>query len=220
MHILVFGATGAIGLIFCQLAITKGHRLTLFVRSPEKLPQEIYQHSHVQVLEGQLDDEASLEEAAACGATVFISFAGPSYGTKGTPLTDGYKAMVPKLAAHNFQRVIVLCTPSFRDVKDQVSLMWRFGGWFMRTFSPGQYWEMIGVGNFVSSLPTDSEMKWTLFRVGGLRDDVSWELPIVAEYLGGAKEKMWISRRSVALWAVGEISDSKWLGEAPYIYNS
>jgi hypothetical protein len=38
----------------------------------------------VTVIEGQLSDEAGLKKAASSSATVFVSFAGPTFGRKWT----------------------------------------------------------------------------------------------------------------------------------------
>ena len=75
---------GAVGRLFCEFAIKKGHKLSLFVRSPGKIPGEIRHQKETHVIEGSLEDEASLEEASKCGANVFVSFAGPPIGSQGT----------------------------------------------------------------------------------------------------------------------------------------
>jgi len=36
------------------------------------------------VIEGTVEDEEGLKKIASSGATVFVSFAGPTYGSKGT----------------------------------------------------------------------------------------------------------------------------------------
>lgn len=58
--------------------------LTIYARNPTKLPAEIRDHTKVTVVEGQLDNEVALKKAVDAGARVFISFAGPVMGSKGT----------------------------------------------------------------------------------------------------------------------------------------
>ncbi|KAE8380349.1 hypothetical protein BDV26DRAFT_279569 [Aspergillus bertholletiae] len=201
MHFLVLGATG--------------HRLSLLVRNPSNLPRNIVENTDVQVIEGTLDEEVTLDSAASCGASIFVSFAGPPFGTTGTPLTLGYKALVPKLIDQNFERILVLCTPSFHDVADTATFKWWLGVWFMRLFSTGQYQEMVGIGEYLSSLPVNQDVQWTLFRVGGLTDAEA--APVKATSLGSGDDGTWISRASVATWVLDEITQEKWLGKAPYI---
>lgn len=87
----------------------------------------------------------------------------------------------------------------------------------MRIFSSGQYWEMVRTGELVDSLSADERVICTLFRVGGLTDEE--EKPVQATFLGSGKDKIWISRASVARWVLDEISEKHWAGKAPYICN-
>jgi hypothetical protein len=54
------------------------------VRNPSKVPENIKSHEKVSIVEGQLSDEEKLKQAVASGATVFVSFAGPTFGSTGT----------------------------------------------------------------------------------------------------------------------------------------
>jgi uncharacterized protein YbjT (DUF2867 family) len=75
---------GPSGLEFCNAALLQGHRLTLYVRSPAKLPNEIRNSANVSVVKGTLEDIASFQRAATSGPTIFVSFAGPVSKSKGT----------------------------------------------------------------------------------------------------------------------------------------
>jgi hypothetical protein len=66
------------------MALEQGHSLTLYVRNPDKVPAEIKDNPKVTVIKGSLDDESGLEKAVNSGPTVFVSFAGPTFGSKGT----------------------------------------------------------------------------------------------------------------------------------------
>jgi hypothetical protein len=81
----------------------------------------------------------------------------------------------------------------------------------------GQYGEMISVGEYVTSLPAEDDIKWTLFRVGGLTNGE--KLPVEATFLGTGKDGMWISRASVAEWVMEEAIQEKWVRRIPYICN-
>jgi hypothetical protein len=58
--------------------------LTLYVRTPSKLPADISDSPQVTVIEGELQDVDGLKKAASSGAKIFVSFAGPMGGFKGT----------------------------------------------------------------------------------------------------------------------------------------
>lgn len=81
---LLLTAIGAIGSKFVDMALAQGHRLTLLVRTPSKLPETILHNENVNVIKGTLDNEAAIDQASRCGADAFISFAGPSPGSTGT----------------------------------------------------------------------------------------------------------------------------------------
>ncbi|KAJ5443772.1 uncharacterized protein N7458_007644 [Penicillium daleae] len=184
-HFLVLGASGS---HFCDLALEEGHTLTLFVRNATKLPDSLRDHDSVAVIEGKLEDDTSLDEVSQCDADAFISFAGPPVGNKGTPLTKGYTALVPKLLVQNIKRLLILCTASFHGSEDQISFKWHLSHWTLKIFSPDQYGEMISVGEFVSSLAADDGVRWTLFRVGLLRNGP--EAEVEATHLGSGKDVM------------------------------
>lgn len=81
-HILLLGGTGICGLIFAQAALDAGHKLTLYVRTPSKIPKELSSNANLAVIQGDLSDADGLKRAAACGADVFVSLAGPTLGRR------------------------------------------------------------------------------------------------------------------------------------------
>lgn len=87
----------------------------------------------------------------------------------------------------------------------------------LKTFSHGQYAEMVGIGQYVSSLSVDEGVKWTLFRVGLLTN--AEEGDVVATHLGSGQDAMWISRASVAGWVLDEAIQGRFVGKMPYICN-
>ncbi|ODM19690.1 hypothetical protein SI65_04676 [Aspergillus cristatus] len=217
MHFLILGASGAIGSKFCDMALDQGHRLTLLVRNPSKLPDTILHNENINVIEGTLDNEAAIDQASRCGADAFISFAGPSPGTTGTPLTNGYKTLIPRLLRQNITRILVLSTPSYRSEPDTDSFKWKLGIWTIKIFCPKAYQEVTGIGEFVSSLCVADGVRWTVFRVGGLTNGA--EESVKSTYVGSGEDGFWISRASVARWVLEEVIENKWVGRTPYICN-
>ncbi len=87
----------------------------------------------------------------------------------------------------------------------------------LKTFSHGQYAEMAGIGEYVSSLSVDEGVKWVLFRVGLLTN--AEEMNVEATHLGSGQDAMWISRASVAGWVLDEAIQGRFVGKMPYICN-
>lgn len=73
MRISVFGGTGPTGLLLVQQALSQGHDVVAFARTPSKLPQ----HERLSVVEGQLDDPVKIS-AAIVGTDTVVSVLGPA----------------------------------------------------------------------------------------------------------------------------------------------
>lgn len=62
MNIIVFGASGATGRLLVQAALAAGHRVTAFVRDPERFTQA---HSNLRLVTGDAMDASSVAAAVA-----------------------------------------------------------------------------------------------------------------------------------------------------------
>jgi hypothetical protein len=188
------------------------------VRNPGKLPAEFIGNANVSVVKGTLEDRTQWLQAAACGATIFVSFAGPTLrGAKGTPITDAMKSIFPLLEANKFRRALILGTCSFRAPRDTGSLKWTALITFIKLMNKSVYDEFSGLGTFVTS-QDPAVLRWTLFRVPVLHDDPA--SPVKATFIGAGDDGMYISRKSIASWVLSEMGeDSRWVGETPLLCN-
>lgn len=66
-----------------QEALKAGHRLTLYVRSPSKLPQDVTNNINVSIVEGDFNNMDAVREALHAGAEVLVSLVGPAIPNKG-----------------------------------------------------------------------------------------------------------------------------------------
>jgi uncharacterized protein YbjT (DUF2867 family) len=92
-HILLLGGTGICGLIFTRAALEAGHTLTLYARTPSKLPAEFLSKANLNVIQGEMGDTEGLKKAAKCGAGVFLSLAGPSLGKREGTVCDALSSI-------------------------------------------------------------------------------------------------------------------------------
>ena len=99
-HILLFGATGQCGSIFAQRALFADHRVTLYVRSPQKLSKELSSHPKATVVVGQLNDKEKLVEALKYGADSCVLLIG------GDPWTSGTVGAFSSLANRRHERCL------------------------------------------------------------------------------------------------------------------
>ena len=75
---------GQSGIDFVREALAAGHRLTLYVRTPSKLPQDVVNNINVTVVEGDFNNMDAVKKALTNGAEVLVSLAGPAIPNKGT----------------------------------------------------------------------------------------------------------------------------------------
>ncbi|CZT16121.1 uncharacterized protein RCC_01962 [Ramularia collo-cygni] len=219
MHILVLGATGPSGIAFVEEALKAGHELTIYARNPSKLPEDVQQNSHVQVIKGTFEDMDTATQALHTGATALVSFAGPGMPAKGTPVSEFYERLFSIIRNDNstsIRRCLILATPSFAVPEDGSSWKWWFVVRLVKTFLGDAYAEVTGIGRVVSALPVD-EIQWTIFRVPGLTN--KGYLPVQAAMVGDGKDGMQLSRKSNAVWVLQELQEGKWIGKAPVLSN-
>lgn len=58
--------------------------MTLYVRTPSKLPEDVTKNINVTVVEGDFNDIDAVKEALNHGAEVLVSLVGPAIPHKGT----------------------------------------------------------------------------------------------------------------------------------------
>ncbi|KAI9725670.1 MAG: hypothetical protein M1828_002955 [Chrysothrix sp. TS-e1954] len=213
-HILVFGATGPSGIAFCDAALASDLRLTLYVRTPSKLPARTKDHSNVQIMHGTFSDADGLAKAAACGATAFVSFAGPIAFQTGMPVTNMYTTLLPLLQSHAYTRALVLSTASWPAPGDASS--WKY--WaivtFIRLLAPAPYVEIVGSSAAVAAQDAE-RLGWTLFRVPLLTSRAG--MAVRAGMVGDGGDGSFLTREGLAAWVLQELEEGKWVGKAPLV---
>ncbi|KAF8846936.1 NAD(P)-binding protein [Acephala macrosclerotiorum] len=228
-HILLLGGSGICGLIFTRAALEAGHTLTLYVRTPSKIPEDLSSNTRLSIIQGELGDEEGLKKAAACGADVFISFAGPTLGRReGTPITNAVKILYPALlSTKTYKRILILSTASYTAPEDRASLKWWVAiNCYIKVIGGDTYTEIRGMAEETVSL--GEKISWTLFRVPLLRGeklDDDWnkgELGVEACYVGDRKGRdgLFLDRGRLARWVLGELDEGKWVGCSPLVSNT
>ena len=114
MHVLILGATGPSGLLLVQESLAAGHTVVLYVRSPQKLPEDIRANPSVTIIEGQLDDKEALSRALE-GVDAVLSALGPPVKQgvvypSGTPIAHGYLVLMDAMHERGVKRLIALGT--------------------------------------------------------------------------------------------------------------
>ncbi len=79
MKVIIFGANGGLGQWTWKAAISAGHEVVAFVRSPEKLDATDPRHASLTVVRGDVTDRGAVTEAAA-GCEAAINCTSPAGG--------------------------------------------------------------------------------------------------------------------------------------------
>ncbi len=109
MHLLIIGATGGTGRALVEQASGRGHRVTAFARSPEKLGSP---PSRVTVVQGDPRNAAELQ-AAMLDCDAVISALGPPLPPASWPrhtsiLGEGARATVEAMIGAGVRRLLIL----------------------------------------------------------------------------------------------------------------
>ncbi|MEM1414383.1 MAG: NAD(P)H-binding protein [Myxococcota bacterium] len=79
MKVIVFGANGGLGQWVWKAAVSAGHEVVAFVRSPDKLDASDARHASLEVVQGDVTDTEAVARAAA-GCEVAINCTSPAGG--------------------------------------------------------------------------------------------------------------------------------------------
>lgn len=131
MKLIIFGATGSVGLPLVQQALEQGHTVTAFTRSPEKLSE--LTHNRLNVFKGDILDATSVEEAIK-GQECVLCVIGD--GNKGGVRAEGTKNIIAAMKKAGVNRLICETTLGLGDSKGNLNFMWKviFGVFLRKAF--------------------------------------------------------------------------------------
>jgi putative NADH-flavin reductase len=120
MRLFILGATGGTGRAFLDQALERGHQVTAFVRSPQKLGPP---RKGLAVLRGDPRNVAELRTALADHEAVFSALGPPGPG-RTTILRECARSIVAAMEAAGSRRLLVVSAAIlFRDAGLLVALM-------------------------------------------------------------------------------------------------
>ncbi len=202
MNLLIFGATGGTGCELVKQALALGNVVTAFVRDSAKLD---IQHPSLKVVEGDVTDTATLEEAVK-GQDVVLSALGSSSLKKNPALTEGVHHIVRAMEKHNVRRFIYQSSLGVGDSRHRINLLFRL------IIIPLVLRNAIADHEDKEQIIKQSQLDWVIVRPAGLtngahtgkfRDGESIEY--------GAK----ISRADVADFMLKQVNDDTYLKKTP-----
>jgi len=207
MRIAVFGSTGRTGKHLIEQALSQGHSVTAFARTPSKLSAS---HPQLHIVQGDLLKAESVEMAVE-GQDVVLSVLGPKHGGPSTTLVDGTENIIRAMKKHGVERILCVLTAGFLDEQAD-SLMGKLLLWYYR-FNAKEY---LTPAQLQYQSLQQSGLKWTAIRVVLLNEGASKRHYLVSEESipkGGYQ----INTGDLAAFMLQQLASDEFVERAPVI---
>jgi putative NADH-flavin reductase len=209
MKITIFGSTGRTGQHLVTQALERGHEVTAFARSPEKLK---ISHANLQVVQGDVETKPRVEEAIM-GADAIISVLGPAENKPTFTVTKGTRHILEAMGKHGVERLVVSAGAGIGDPKDEPKLLNRVINALLKLVSRWVYEDMRQMVDAVRN----AEVRWTIVRVPMLADDEPTG-DVKAGYVGKGMG-MRVTRADMASFMLDQVESEEFTHKAPAISN-
>ena len=157
MKVTIFGGTGVTGLLVIKNALSAGHSVTVFARTPSKIA---IQHSNLSIIAGGLTDLDKIETAVK-DADAVISILGPTGKSKGLVISNGIKNIIAAMEKHGVKRLIATATPSYKDSNDKFQFGFTFGVLLVKALLKDTYQNILEICEQIAK----SQLEWTIVRL-------------------------------------------------------
>jgi putative NADH-flavin reductase len=205
LRLLVVGASQGTGALTVSAALARGHQVTAFARSPEKLTIE---HPSLTRRAGSFHDAATVDAAVAGQDAVIITAHASLAGFKENPtyVSSGVALVIDAMKRHGVRRLVVVT--SLGTAESRVLL-----GWFIRTVLkdgllklPSQDHER------KEALTRASGLEWVIARPGRLTDGPARGVYVKQAEIAPVPGS--ISRADLADFLVTAAESDDWVGKA------
>jgi Trk K+ transport system NAD-binding subunit len=211
MSITIFGGTGETGLQLIQKALANGHNITVYARTPSKIP---FQNEKLKIIKGELTETEKIEMAIKNTDTV-ISVLGPDSKTKGLVIADGIKNIIASMEKLGVRRLIAVATPSYKDSNDKFQFGFAFGVFMIKTLLKDSYRNIVETGKLISN----SNLDWTIIRLPMLSSKPA-KGKLNIGYTGDGKINLFsLTRADLTEFLIQQIDDKSLFRKSPVISN-
>jgi putative NADH-flavin reductase len=208
MRIAVFGASGAIGRLFVNLALKEGHEVQQYSRRKDGLPES----EKAKIIVGELTDYERVKEGIK-GTNAVVSFLGPALKRSypGTPITTGHENIIRAMKELGVARFITIATPAVRFEKDRTSVATVLPKFMARLFLPKPYKEIVAAGELTKT----SGLDWTVVRfIAPINGEPTGKVKVT---FGDKKIGFKITRTDIAGFVLNELSNGQFVKSMPII---
>ena len=207
MKIVVFGASGGTGSKIVEQALSAGHMVTAFVRTPSKLG---IQHQNLTAFQGDVMDADAVERSIA-GQDAVISALGPVRPPVPGMMETAAKNIVAGMKAHGLRRLISTTGAGVRDPQDQPKFIDRLMRALLTLLAGDVLRDSAANVHVIQS----SDLDWTIVRFPRLIDGARTGKYRVG-YVGRDSGPQ-LSRADGADFVLKELSANRWIKKAPIV---
>jgi putative NADH-flavin reductase len=198
MKLLILGATGGTGRALLEQARARGHRVTAFVRSPQKLNGL---SEGVTVLRGDPLNAGALRAVLPGHDAVLSALGAPGPGHTSI-LTDSGRATVDAMHSADVRRLLVV----------SVAALFEDAGFIPALFRRTILRNIVADAAEMERTVMDSDLDWTIARPPRLTNG-----PLTKRYRVAdgrlPRGKVWVSRSDVADFLLNELEDRRHIHE-------
>jgi putative NADH-flavin reductase len=194
MNLLIFGATGRTD-------------VTAYVRNASKLTLT---HPKLKIVEGNLNETQKIVEAMKGQDAVLVALGQTKGGSK-TVMEEAAKAITATMQKTGVRRLITLTGAGVAQPGDEPKAFNKFMSFMLNTFAKDVLKDSAKHADIVRSSPLD----WTIVRVPMLTDGEKKGKYRIGKV--GVDDGPRISRADVADFMIQQVTDKKYLGQAPVI---
>jgi putative NADH-flavin reductase len=202
MEITIFGATGGTGIELVRQSLGAGHRVTVVVRDPSRLPTEFC--DRVEVVTADVFDPGALE-AAVKGRDAVLTAMGSRTGLKATTVcSDSAHAIAVAMEATQTRRLLMVSTSGqVADAGDGAIMRTVLKPLVLQPIFKKVYDDMRAAERHVAA----SDLDWTFFRPSKLTN-ADLNLPYRTAIDRNIKHGLTTSRADLAHSMLRSIDDA------------
>ena len=205
MKLAIFGSTGKTGKHLVQRALQRGHKVSAYARTPEKM--DII-HNDLDIIQGDIHSLDSVTSAIK-GADVVINAIGPSPGSPDDLMEITAENIISAMQVHGVERLIWSTGAGVPAPEDDPTFMHHAINFLLKLFSGNILNNSLQGAEIIKM----SDLAWTIARAPMLTDDPgngSYRISYVGLQLGRT-----LSRVNFAEFMLDLAETDEWVQDMP-----
>ncbi len=207
MKVVVFGASGGLGLQVIKQALEAGHIITAFVRSPEKFDVK---HTNLTVFKGDSMDVAAVEKVME-GHEAVVSALGPTRPPVPHMMETSAINIMAAMKKHGVHRLVSTTGAGVHQPEDEPKFIDRFIVFLLNFLTKDV---VLDSAENVKTIQA-SDLEWTIVRFPRLVDGEHTDDYRVG--FVGKDSGTQLSRADGADFILKELTEKKWLRKSPLV---